>query len=482
MSDSYFDQLESELRHAAASRPSNGVVPASTRRRMRLSRTALALNAALIAAAAVGFVLLLHHQPQTAPSKTSHPVHHGPAGGGAGVEYPLGADPTLVDLKRNFAILRRAQTAADRRWQPNCDCGGAARQLSGLTRYVRSLPGGDRVFFDMEQFVTAGQDNLPAGAYLMNIDLVEKDGNTSSSSFGPNTGFTVYPFDASGDLQLSAVPDGVTSVTWRFVCSGDPTRCARLHPRSVTVEVKHNLAEARVPGTNCSPTPTHRRQAHGGAGSSGRPPLCLRPTQTIWRTNGHIIASFPEGQGNLAAPPFVTGGRGTRALRALHPHAVASARLGNSFAAAQRTLRALLGPPAVTDSKVPGCSGERATVWSSPATALPLTIYAHAGRFVGYLYGAPVSEVGLVRGPGPVLWTSGGGLTLGDTVGLARRKFGARFSAHARRGPHASGGTWQLTSADGILQGALLPIRYPMRTVTSANPIATIAAGHTSCR
>jgi hypothetical protein len=29
--------------------------------------------------------------------------------------------------------------------------------------------------------------------------------------------------------------------------------------------------------------------------------------------------------------------------------------------------------------------------------------------------------------------------------------------------------------------GALMPIRYPMRTVTSANPIATISAGQIGC-
>src|SRR5882724_6165107 len=45
-------------------------------------------------------------------------------------EAPLGAAPTLAQLLDNFAVLRRPQNSVDRGWQPNCGCGGAARQLS----------------------------------------------------------------------------------------------------------------------------------------------------------------------------------------------------------------------------------------------------------------------------------------------------------------------------------------------------------------
>jgi hypothetical protein len=114
-------------------------------------------------------------------------------------------------------------------------------------------------------------------------------------------------------------------------------------------------------------------------------------------------------------------------------------------------------------------------VWTSPAVADPLTIYARAGRFVGYQYGAPVSEIGLQRGPGAVLATPRG-LTLADTVAVARRLYGTGFTTSA-----AGGGTWSVVGDAGTLHGLVLPIIYPLRVVTNRNPVATIDAGETGC-
>jgi hypothetical protein len=119
---------------------------------------------------------------------------------GAGGEdiYPLGAEPTKAQFMANFAVLRRPQDARDRSWRPNCSCGGAARQLFGLTRYARSLPGGIRVFLDVEQFIYPGQLNMAAGSYALNFDLVSPNGNTDSSNFGPNTQYLVFPVASRG--------------------------------------------------------------------------------------------------------------------------------------------------------------------------------------------------------------------------------------------------------------------------------------------
>jgi hypothetical protein len=192
------------------------------------------------------------------------------------------------------------------------------------------------------------------------------------------------------------------------------------------------------------------------------------------------VASFPSGYGNLPAPPFVVGDRGARALHVLQPRGVGDARIGELFSAATRKLDQLFGPAAVTHVTVPqrGCGVDFESVWTSPAVASRLTIYERRSRLVGYEYSAPVSEIGLVQGPGAVLF-SARGLTIANTVQVARRLYGRAFSAHAMSGGPQSngGGVWRGTE-DG---GALQPIEHPMRVVTAANPISTIGAGQTGC-
>jgi hypothetical protein len=139
------------------------------------------------------------------------------------------------------------------------------------------------------------------------------------------------------------------------------------------------------------------------------------------------------------------------------------------------TIGKLLGPPADAHVRTGGCGIDHESVWTSRAVAEPLTIYERQGRFVGYEYGAPVSEIGLMRGPGAVLVTPRG-LTLAATVAMARRSYGTNFVTSA-----AGGGTWHARGQGGTLRGLVLPITYPLRVVTARNPIATISAGITGC-
>jgi hypothetical protein len=193
-----------------------------------------------------------------------------------------------------------------------------------------------------------------------------------------------------------------------------------------------------------------------------------------WRTVGGRVVSF-AGFGNLTAPPFVKGWRGSPVLRALAPTALGHARLGQSASTAIQTIEGMLGSPADTNVPVRDCGIDHESVWNSPTVADPLTIYERAGRFVGYQYGAPASELGLVREPGAILQTSRG-LTLDDTVGTARRLYGAGLATTA-----AHGGVWSAAGDGGTLHGSVLPITYPLRVVTDKNPVATVGAGETGC-
>lgn len=486
MSPDYFDQLEAELRNAVA-RISDGLGADGSRqaRRRRWWRRAplLALNAAIVVAVAVVLIVELGHQhpERRSPAPSSLRGGLGPSSQGA-PQYPPGADPTLAQLLANFAILRRGQTPADRSWKPVCSCGGAATQLWQYTRLARALPGGARVFFDVER-LTVGQDDLPAGSYLMNLDVVASNGNVIATSFGPNTGFTIYPSRVGDHVYVGAVPDGVSTVTWRFSCRGGGTTCAGERSFSVTASVANNVAASQVRKPTCLDgpelTPAQRRHP---ARVRQLMTHCDRPTQTTWRdAAGQVVASFPQGIGNLAAAPFVKGARVRPRLKILRSDGVGPAAIGQTATAAERGLVRLLGARTLTKTRVAGCRQETEAVWTSPASAYPLTIYERNGRFIGYQYGAPTSETGLVRGPGTLLSTSRG-LTLGITVGRARLLYGTAFHARAVRGLHNNGGgRWSVVTGGTTLDGALMPIRYPMRTVTNANPIATIAAGQTGC-
>jgi hypothetical protein len=209
---------------------------------------------------------------------------------------------------------------------------------------------------------------------------------------------------------------------------------------------------------------------------------CLAPRATTWRAvDGHVLASFPRGYGNLAAPPFVKGSRGARNLKVLDSSGVGPTQFGESFTAASRAIDSLLGPSSFTQQPVAYSScGIHRSVWASPATATPLTIYERGGRFVGYQYGVPVDLIGLALGPGATLFTADG-LTIGDTVRSAQRIYGPGFSAHVTPGRPNNNEVWQKSGAGGALSGALEPSIYPVRSVTAGALVATITAGQTNC-
>jgi hypothetical protein len=160
---------------------------------------------------------------------------------------------------------------------------------------------------------------------------------------------------------------------------------------------------------------------------------------------------------------------------------VGPTQFGESFTAAGRAIDSLLGPSSFTQQPVvDSACGIHRSVWASPATATPLTIYERGGRFVGYQYGVPVDLIGLALGPGATLFTADG-LTIGDTVRTAQRIYAPGFSAHVTPGRPNNNEVWQESGAGGALSGTLEPSIYPVRSVTADALVATITAGQTNC-
>ncbi len=375
---------------------------------------------------------------------------------------PLGATPSLSQLMDNFAVLRRAQTAADRRWHPHCDCAGAATQLGRLTRFTMRLPHGYRVFLDVERFISGGQLNTPGGSYMMNLDLVDRYGNTDSTSFGANTQYTVNPLSTaspgppskrpSGGAGLaSLVPDGVAKVSWTFGCARGSRAAngATAGPgTTVVVPVVNNVAA------------TWLAQA----------PDCAGATKVVWwGADGQTVTSFnPEG--NLLAPPFVKGRLGHGTLRLLTNSGIGSAHIGTSSARAFAVLDKQLGSPADRDVPVHGCASDRQSVWTSPAVAVPLTVFTDHGRFVGYQYGASGGDP--EDGPGARLETSGG-LALGNEIRTVRAIYPYGYASQAS----SYVGDWSVASAGSRFYGTATPERYPSHAVAPDDRISTIGAG-----
>jgi hypothetical protein len=145
--------------------------PARSRRSVRSSVVTISVAVASVAVVVLVGVVALGTRPRAGTRKPSAPLRHS-APGPVGHGYQVGAI-TRQELLDNFAVLRRPQTAEDRTWSPQCSCAGSAIQENGLTRLAQTLPGGYRIFFDVEQFTVGGQEGLRAGSYVLNLDRTE---------------------------------------------------------------------------------------------------------------------------------------------------------------------------------------------------------------------------------------------------------------------------------------------------------------------
>ena len=388
----------------------------------------------------------------------------------------IATGPSLRQLLANFAILRRHQTAADRSWKPPCDCGTTV-QVKTLTRLATTLPDGYRVFLDVKKATSTGSQFSP-GSYLLGLNLVSGSGDSAGETFGSNTQYSIYPVSTGrwrvpGRSPLyaphgtqafaSVVPDRVTAVRWTVnvrcpkLASSHGVHCPRVGTQTFTVPVTNNIAARLLPGIDSDP-------------------FYADISKIVWLgRSGRVITAF-DGYGNLAAPPFLAGHLNTGSRAILTGSGIAGAQIGEATTRAVKTIARLLGPATSTNLTSSGCGVDHETVWESPTTADPLTVYSHAGQFVGYQYGAAPNLIGMMQGPGAVLTTKAG-LTLSMHISTAKRLYPSLVSTLSS--PRLD--RFSVPGQANRIYGYALPNTYPARAVSASDPIATIGAGNTGC-
>jgi hypothetical protein len=209
------------------------------------------------------------------------------------VGRPVPNGPAMKHLLANLAILRRPQSAADRSWKPPCDCGSTV-QVRNLTRLATTLPNNNRVFLDVKQAIAGGGQTLAPGSYILSLNIVARNGNTTTAPVNSNGQNSTYPLSirsfarGGGPLQPSAspqafatvVPDGVATVKWTIVVSCPKVairlgrHCPKPGTQTVTVPVTNNVAAQMLPGIDSDP-------------------FYARVSKVVWLSqNGRVIRSI----------------------------------------------------------------------------------------------------------------------------------------------------------------------------------------------
>jgi hypothetical protein len=149
--------------------------------------------------------------------------------------------------------------------------------VRNLTRLATRLSNNTRVFLDVKQAIAGGGQTLPPRSYILSLNIVARNGNTTSESVNPNGQNSAYPLSTrsfahgGGPLQpaaspqafASVVPNGVTTVKWTIVvrCPKVATRlgghCPKPGTQTVTVPVTNNVAAQMLPGIDSDPFYAH---------------------------------------------------------------------------------------------------------------------------------------------------------------------------------------------------------------------------------
>jgi hypothetical protein len=185
--------------------------------------------------------------------------HRAPSGGGGGAVHSGpgwnatdGRGPSLSALMAHFAVLRRPPTAADRAARRENAFGVGTAGKTEYPTFARHA--GDANGIPIDFVVDADHRHGATGpvvSYSMSIGAGEEGLNYIEGNY---TIFPTVVSTASGPQSseyLSAVPDGVRTVTWRFACPTSARGCVLPAGRhTVSVPVRHNLAVYAVPRLN----------------------------------------------------------------------------------------------------------------------------------------------------------------------------------------------------------------------------------------
>ncbi|MGH2859672.1 MAG: hypothetical protein ACRDMJ_19530 [Solirubrobacteraceae bacterium] len=430
MSADYFDRLEAELRAAVPRAAGRSRVRVLVRVRPlpRFSPAPLGLAAAVAVAVivVVGAIALLGHGRSPTPAPTQ------PAGPTAPA---TGAYPTFKQLKDNFAVLRRPQAAADRSWRPTSQLRPRGT-LPSLTRLVRRLPAGARVF------VTVIRE--PAGGYTPELWLVEANGNAAGQSAEGLGARQPSPFlsgipGRSFATLIGLMPDGVARARWTLECDGPGVACGS---HVLTVPVRDNVAVAEQPSAWCT--------------AGGACPDVVATTS--YGRSGQIVARWPATATPVDAP------------RVLRADGIARARFGERRAVVLAALVPMLGPPTQAGATHGDCGIDQALSWAGGRLATVLSVYISHGRFVGYQYSGPKLRRSALG------FATLSGLMPGDTAARARRIYGKAFKLS-----FAQGGSYSLRTRQGTLVGYLRVTSRKGNIRSDRNQIGTIDAGHVGC-
>lgn len=202
------------------------------------------------AIAAAALTLLDH--PQATPIGAGH---------GSSSEV-VRRNPLVKQLVDHFAILRRAQTAADRSWAAGqrSKPKSPVQVIPGLTRLAQTVDG-KRIFLTIDRLQLAHRRSQRAHhTYSLTVSLVTAH-NVFDAPFNPDVGdYTIIPvplgpISLSGPTTLvSIVPDGIEKVRWVFRCR--PAHLAPCHGRQTEIDyprLRGNIAAA--PANSLSPVP-----------------------------------------------------------------------------------------------------------------------------------------------------------------------------------------------------------------------------------
>jgi hypothetical protein len=271
----------------AAPRGSAGADPRSRRRRLIVSAGGLATAAAAAVAVAVAAVaiILVGRSPRVSDSVKS--------------------SGKLQQLIEPFAVFRRSQTAAERRFDP-LERPFARRRsarhrrvtspiLPALTRLATTLPDGERIYLTVERgggFATGQQPP----AYSLGLWVVTNRRDLGGSAQHPNIGGDVAPnvgsrriappapllLGRTASTWTSLLPDGVTRVRWVFPRQNGNRTHVYPRPLTIDVAVHGNVAAARLPRT-----------------------ATWEPVIVIWyAADGRVIKTYAGAYPNRVLPPF----------------------------------------------------------------------------------------------------------------------------------------------------------------------------------
>lgn len=358
---------------------------------------------------------------------------------------------TLKQLLAQFAVLRRAQTAADRSWKPSGEAGGSrqTRPLPNLTRLATTLDNGQRVFLTVEQSLVA-QGFQAAGSYSLSLWLVSRNRIIGGEPYSASVGHTIFPgplaFVDHKETWTSIVPDAVKSVRWVFPRQNGLRTHVYPRPLTVDVPVVDNVAAARVPRS-----------------------ATWEPVTIIWEgTNGKHLETYKHADPKKVLPPLISILTGAPVQKALAGDGIGNVKFGDPPATVTRYVTALLGAASDAYYRDGTCGADHAISWPG------LLIFFRNGKFVGYQYGTTQAPARM-QVQAPVLTTTGG-LRIGHNVAQAERLYGGRF--HLITGKD---GSWSATTPTGRIEGTTWPPPRHGGVTSSRSEIATIVAGVPQC-